>query len=200
MFDLFCVTNRRLCSDDFLRRIEVIARQKPSGVILREKDLPENEYLALARDVIAVCVQAGVPCILHRFPGAAAALGQRAIHLPLPVLRALPREEKAYFHRIGVSCHSAAEVREAETLGCTYVTAGHIFETDCKKDLAGRGLPFLREVCGCTGVPVYAIGGIAPQNLRDIKNAGAAGACLMSSLMTCCDPAAYFHSLREKIS
>lgn len=73
---------------------------------------------------------------------------------------------------------------EAQKLGCTYITAGHIFDTDCKKGLPGRGHEFLRNVCRAVTIPVYAIGGITPENAEEIYQDGASGACLMSSLMT----------------
>ena len=37
-------------------------------------------------------------------------------------------------------------------------------------------------------IPIFAIGGITGDNIADVRNAGAAGACLMSSLMLCPDP------------
>ena len=75
------------------------------------------------------------------------------------------------------------EALEAQALGCTYITAGHVFETDCKKGLPGRGLEFLRNVCSAVDIPVYGIGGIDADNIALVRNAGATGACLMSSLM-----------------
>ena len=87
---------------------------------------------------------------------------------------------------------------EAEALGCTYVTAGHVFDTDCKRGLPGRGLGFLKEVCGSVSIPVYAIGGIGPDNIADVRKTGAAGACVMSSAMVCADVQAYFLALEEK--
>ena len=60
---------------------------------------------ALAAQVMALCQKAGVPCILHTFVGAARALGARAIHLPLPVLRTLSAGERAAFPALGASCH-----------------------------------------------------------------------------------------------
>lgn len=36
---------------------------------------------------------------------------------------------------------------KAQQLGATYVTAGHIYTTNCKKGLPPRGLEFLGEVC-----------------------------------------------------
>ena len=80
---------------------------------------------------------------------------------------------------------------EAEKLGCTYLTAGHIFDTDCKRGLPGRGLDFLRTVCGAVSIPAYAIGGVTAENYSAVRQAGAAGACVMSGLMRCADPAAF---------
>ena len=43
---LIAVTNRALCQDDFLMRIEAAASAKPSGILLREKDLSDAAYAA----------------------------------------------------------------------------------------------------------------------------------------------------------
>ncbi|MCI8610765.1 MAG: thiamine phosphate synthase [Clostridiales bacterium] len=183
MSDILCVTNRRLCQEDFLTRIEKIAACRPAGIILREKDLSLAAYVRLAKEVLAVCGQYGVRCILHSFPEAARELGADEIHLPLPLLRQMDKKDVARFIQIGASCHSIEEAREAWRLGCTYITAGHIFETDCKKGVPGRGISFLEAVCAATSLPVYAIGGIGPRNIGFVRAAGAAGVCLMRSLM-----------------
>ena len=93
--------------------------------------------------------------------------------------------EKNHFEIIGASCHSLEEAKEAERLGCTYITAGHIFLTDCKKGLPGRGLTFLQNICENVSIPVYAIGGISNENINDVRQTGAAGACIMSGFMKC---------------
>lgn len=193
MYDILCVTNRKLCKGDFLERIEQIAMQHPAGIILREKDLSEQEYEKLAQQVLFICNKHQVPCILHNFPSAAFACEMERIHLPLSLLRKMTSKEKAYFEEIGVSCHSLEDALEAQQLGATYLTAGHIFETDCKKGLPGRGLDFLTSVCKNVSIPVYGIGGITSANIADIKSTGAKGACIMSGLMQCDDVAAYFH-------
>ena len=87
------------------------------------------------------------------------------------------------FDLIGVSVHSVEEAIFAEKMGAGYVTAGHIFLTDCKKGLAARGLPFLKNVCESVGIPVYAIGGITPDHVDAGLGAGAAGFGVMSGIM-----------------
>ena len=169
-------------------------------MIVREKDLPEAQYRMLASEILDVCGACGTSCILHTFADTAENLGAQALHLPLGMLRSLPQRQRAQFPVLGASCHSLEDVEEAADLGCTYVTLGHIFATDCKKGVPPRGIALLEEVCVQSPVPVYAIGGISPENLREVQEAGASGACLMSSLMTCQDPAGEIAALRRALS
>lgn len=185
MSDLICITNRKLCSNNFLDQIEMIASAHPKAIVLREKDLSEKEYEQLARQVMQICQKHGTQCILHSFSNVAIALGAVAVHMPLPLLQKMTPQEKSHFQIIGASCHSLEEAKEAQDLGCTYITAGHIFLTDCKKGLPGIGLSFLEEICKAVRIPVYAIGGISSQNMESVRKTGAAGACIMSGFMRC---------------
>lgn len=185
MSDLICITNRKLCSNNFSDQIEMIASAHPKAIVLRDKDLSEKEYEQLARQVMQICQKHGTQCILHSFSNVATALGATAVHMPLPLLQKMTPQEKSHFQIIGASCHSLEEAKEAQDLGCTYITAGHIFLTDCKKGLPGRGLPFLEEICKTVRIPVYAIGGISSQNIESVRKTGAAGACIMSGFMRC---------------
>lgn len=86
---------------------------------------------------------------------------------------------------IGCSIHSVEEAVEARNMGASYITAGHVYVTDCKKGLAPRGLDFLKNVCDSVDIPVYAIGGINIDDGRreEVKKYGAAGSCIMSGMM-----------------
>ena len=200
MSDIICVTNRFLC-EDLVMQVKKIATVKPVAIILREKDLDEREYKKIAEKVMAICRQKNCQCILHSFPKVAKSLGCHAIHLPLPTLEQLNGEEKKYFNVLGASCHSVDDAKRAEYLGCTYITAGHIYETDCKKGLPGRGTEFLNEVVKSVNIPVYAIGGITPVRYNKIMKTGAQGICLMSSLMKSKNPEKLlkdFEKVKEK--
>lgn len=199
MSDILCVTNRNLCKEDFLVRIEKIAKTKPKGIILREKDLSEADYRTLAIKVTQICQKYDVPCILHSFINAAIELNVGSIHLPMHILRQMSGEQKAKFSIIGASCHCSEDAAEAEKLGCTYITAGHVFDTDCKKGLPGRGLDFLYSICKAVSIPVYAIGGIDSHNFVSVRRAGAEGACIMSGLMCCEDVNKYMEDFENEV-
>ena len=177
-----CVTNRTLCRDDFLTRIDHIAKKGVAdAILLREKDLTEREYLELAEKVLSICKAHNRRCILHTYYKAAKELGCKEIHLPLPLLQKMREEgEKQWFTTVGTSVHSLKQANLAMHLQADYMTAGHIFETDCKKGLPGRGLSFLSKVVCKSEVPVYGIGGISADNAGQIMETGAAGVCIMS--------------------
>ncbi len=195
--NIICVTNRSLCEDIsvFFEKIRNISEAAPYAVILREKDLSEEEYLSLALRVSTLCCTTGTKFFVHNHPKAALICSADGLHMPLHRLKEYidnSPEEAAQLlsglHHLGASCHSVEDALLAESLGCNYIVAGHIFDTDCKKGLPGRGVDFLKDVINAVSIPVFAIGGITVENYPKIKEAGASGACLMSSLMLADDP------------
>lgn len=196
MFRIICVTNRKLCAGDFIARLAEISRAGADMIILREKDLNEAEYAELAERALAVC---GERLVLHGAVALPLLRRLPRIHLPLALLennQALRREAKL----LGVSVHSPEEAKRAEALGADYATAGHVFATDCKRGVPGRGLDFLKETAASVRIPVYAIGGISAQNVAAVRGAGAAGACVMSGLMSCPDARAELEALRRALA
>lgn len=172
-------------------RMEKIASAKPDLIILREKDIDKAEYLHMTEKIAEICRKCGVSLNSHTH-----IISGLSVHFPLPILRNMGDIPHVPF---GVSVHSAEEAREAEALGASYVTAGHVFATDCKKGLAPRGTAFLRGVCESVNIPVYGIGGINSRNIAEIADSGADGACIMSGFMTCDEPVKYIKSLRDVV-
>lgn len=183
MYDkLIAVTNRTLCQRNYLTQIARICDCHPRAVLLREKDLPLEEYTDLARAVQEICGSRGVPLIIHNYAEAASALGIPRLHLPLMRLRELSNPQD--YTMLGTSCHSMEQLREALSLGVSYVFFGNVFETTCKPGVSAKGLRLLHDICDASPVPVYAIGGISLERLPAVLDAGAAGGCMMSGFMT----------------
>lgn len=187
--------------EDFLKQIEKIAAAKPFGIVLREKDLPVKEYSVLARKVRDICRSAGALLIVHSHPEVARELGIPALHMPLDALEKMSSEERKEFEVLGASCHSVEDVLRAKAFGCDYVTAGHVYATDCKPGLPPRGADFLAEVCGpAAPMPVFALGGLTPARAPEVRRAGAAGFAMMSSAMDAENPAELFRKYWESDS
>lgn len=165
--------------------------QRPDILIVREKQLSEADYVKLFVSLWRRTREMGggqTRIIPHTYLAAAKETGCGWLHLPLPVLQECQRCGALADIQVGASVHSVEEAEAAQELGASYVTAGHIFTTDCKKGVSPRGLGFLEEVCAAVDIPVYAIGGIHEANLPLIGESRAAGACMMSEYVLDAEP------------
>ena len=194
------ISNRKLCENENLeKQIKKIFSAYEKKIILknfdivaltlREKDLDKNEYLKLIEKIYPICQKYKINLILHQ--NYDLNLDDKykidGIHLSYNIFKSLNENIKAElikkYKRIGVSIHSLNEAKEAESLGASYVVAGHIFETDCKKGLEPRGLKFIEDLSSALTIPIFAIGGIDEKNSLSVINNGAFSICMMSTLM-----------------
>ena len=194
------ISNRKLCENKNLeKQIEKIFSAYQRKIILenfeivsltlREKDLNKNKYLKLVEKIYPICQKYRIDLILHQNYDLRLdnKYNIKGLHLSYNTFKSLNkniREELIRkYKKIGVSIHSVDEAKEVENLGANYVVAGHIFKTDCKKDLEPRGLKFIQELSLILTIPIFAIGGINQENSHLVINSGAFGVCMMSSLM-----------------
>lgn len=201
-FQLIAITNRMLVVEPLPERIANLCAAGIDRVIVREKDLSESEYGALLHEALKK-VEAATPgkralITVNTFARVAQDAGITSVQLPLSELRSHPHLVHE-FTTVGTSIHGKDEALLAEELVADYLIAGHIFPTNCKAGIAPRGLDFLHEICEVTNIPVYAIGGINEDTIALVKEAGAAGACLMSELMICDKVATTVKQLRNRV-
>lgn len=176
------ITNRHLCKDDFLKKIEELARLNLGAIILREKDLSSQEYKLLAKNVIDICSRYDTPLFLHSFVEIALELQHPNIHLSL--LTYIEEKERCLgFEKIGISTHSLADIRQIEHTEVSYVTYSPVFPTTCKPGVEAKGVENLKLICENTTIPVYALGGVNEVNEKVCIEAGVKKVCMMSKFM-----------------
>ena len=176
------------------RLLEKMAEAAKAGVDfiqLREKDLGGRELELLAGEAMRRIRGHGgnTRLLVSSRVDVALAAGADGVHLRADDVAA--SEARVIFSKagagepvIGVSCHSLAEVRLAESHGAGLAVFGPVFE---KSGAAGQGLAALREACGqvpARGIeaampagqmPVLALGGVTAENAAACLQAGAAG-------------------------
>ena len=183
---LFVITSSKSCKEDFLTRIKRIASANPDRIILREKHLSQDDLLKLAIKCKEICDKYSVAFSVNSNIEVARTVNAD-IHLPYKLF-VENNENIKDFSTIGVSVHSISEAETAEMLGASYLIAGHIFATDCKKGLKPRGIEYLSDISEAVKIPVLGIGGISLERLSSVLQTGAAGACVMSHFMNCDNP------------
>jgi thiamine-phosphate pyrophosphorylase len=167
-------------------------------VQIREKDRPAREVLALAREVASAASSTGAEVYVNGRFDIAMAAGVTGVHLPsegLPpgvIRRAAPRKI-----RIGRSTHSPAEAAAAEKEGADFVVLGPVFETPSKARYGPPvGLGALEETLRAVKIPVYAVGGIGPENVEKVLALPVSGVAVISAIALARDRAAVIQQFR----
>jgi thiazole tautomerase (transcriptional regulator TenI) len=173
------------------RLIETITRIHPyvDAIHLREKKKTAKELAALIFGLITK----GVPAeklIINDRVDVAVVCGAAGVQLAYHSLNVKVVKEHFPSLRVGCSVHSLEEAQEAGRHGADYCLYGHIFPTDCKAGLSPRGLSELAVIAKQIDIPVIAIGGIKPDNVEKVLQAGAKGIAVMSGVFLADDPVA----------
>jgi len=170
--------------DALLRQIEAAAATGISWIQIREKDLEAQPLLELTRRAITATretASGSVPRILvNDRADVAWAAKADGVHLGEASMPVSPVAEDARGNRrdflVGASCHSLPGAIQAAGDGADYLFFGPVFATPSKAKFGPpQGVAILAEVCAAVNVPVLAIGGITPDNVRVCADAGAAG-------------------------
>jgi thiamine-phosphate pyrophosphorylase len=155
-------------------------------VQLREKDLSSRDFYEAARTMRELTGRRGAPLVINDRLDIALAVGAEGLHLgqsdlPLEAARRIAGDRLF----IGVSAGTVEEALAAEAGGADYLGVGAVFPTGSKAD-AGEaiGLERLAAVCAAVRIPVVGIGGIGPGNAGGVIKAGAAGAAVISAILS----------------
>lgn len=195
---LYVVTDRTwLHGRSFLEQIETVLQSGATLLQLREKKLPENEFLEEARAVKRLTDRYGVPLIINDNVHIALACNAAGVHvgqqdMEAQDVRALLGENKI----IGVTAKTVEQAQKAEQAGADYLGSGAVFGTLTKPDALPMTMDRLRDITQSVSIPVVAIGGIEEHNLMMLKGSGVAGAAVVSAVFAAEDVGAATKTLR----
>ena len=188
---IIAVTDRIQCKVPFLEQFRRVAEARPDMMILREKDLPEEEYARLASKCLDMCNTNGIRFCVNSFFRVAEDLSIEYLQIPFEMFVNGIKGKNTI-----VSIHSAEEAEYAEEMGADALIFGNVFETQCKPGAPSR-YEMLKEVCNSVSIPVYGIGGINEKNAHEVREANASGVCMMSEFMLSEDPETLLKNIRE---
>lgn len=201
-YDLYVITDETLAGG--LLHAEIARRAVAGGadvIQLRDKSLNCRNLARTGREIRAVTNPAGALFIVNDRLDAALACGADGVHLGQgDISPAVARQLAPPGFIIGVSVGSVKEALVAEAAGADYVALSPTFDTGSKADAGpGHGLRRLREIREAVRIPVIAIGGITPGNVREVIRAGADGVAVISAVVAAPDIAAAARDLKERI-
>ncbi len=186
---LLLVTDRRQARRPLA---EVIAAALAAGcrwISLREKDLPDDEQVLLARKLLPIAHKYEARLMLHGEASLAKLAGADGVHLPSGSDIAAARARLGAGTLVGVSIHTVSEAEAIDPMIADYALAGPAFETASKPGYGPEiGRKGLAEIARVARVPLFAIGGINTLRVAELIAAGCGGVAVMGGVMRAADP------------
>ena len=170
---------------------------------LREKEAGTRVIERAADTFRRVCDTYGVPFILNDDPELAMSVRADGVHIgqdDIPVAEA--REMIGPDHLLGLSTHSESQIAAAhqtvrDGVAIDHISVGPIHETPTKAGRPAVGLELVRHAASTATLPFFAIGGIDPENVVEVLEAGARRLCVVRAIRNASDPAAAAARLRR---
>ncbi len=157
------------------------------GIQLRAKHVSDRKLIDWGHELRAITASAGSLLLVSQRPDVAQIVGADGIHLPeagLPILRV--RQRWPRLEIIGVSRHDRAGLVVAQDAGATYAFLSPVFKVPGKNPAIGvEG--FQQGIAGLE-IPVFALGGVGPDDMERLLEAGAHGIGIRRAVYDAEDP------------
>ena len=196
---LYAVTDRAWLKDQTLyQQVEAALKGGVTCVQLREKELSDEDFLAEAIEIAALCKRYGVPFFINDNVEVAVKSHADGIHVGQEDMAAAKvRERVGDDMMIGVSAHTVEEALEAVKAGADCLGVGAMFSTSTKADAEVLPKDVLRDICNAVDIPVVAIGGISKHNIGKLAGTGVDGVALVSAIFSADDIESECRELRR---
>ena len=175
---LYAISNvQELGEAEFMRRLEAALCNGLRLVQLREKDYSREALRALALKMLPLIRLHDARLIINDDIELANQIGADGVQITGVQLAEL--HERPDVDWCGASCHSAAELRRAEELGCDFALLSPVLPTQSHPGAPHLGWENFAAIAAGSSIPVYALGGLKHDDMRTAWQHGAHGIALL---------------------
>jgi len=201
-YKLYLVTDEAAClGRDFFWVVEEAIKGGVDLVQLREKHLPEKDFIYKAQKLKALCQRYSVPLIINDHPHVAKFIEADGLHIGQNDAKMeVVKEMLGHGFPVGLSLEREAELSNKASDAAWYFGVSPIFSTPTKADTYTEwGLEGLKRLRGLTSKPLVAIGNIKISNAREVMEAGADCLAVVSGICSAAHPGKAAEEFKKEI-
>ena len=163
--------------EPFLLRLEIALQNGLRLLQVREAHLSDEEMLRFTRQVVALSHRHGARVMINSDAELAKQTGADGVHYTGTQLQSCAARPALEW--CSASCHSTAELLHAGDLGFDFAMLSPVLPTLSHPGAAHLGWDRFSEMTSGTTLPVYALGGLQPDDLAIAQEHGAHGIALL---------------------
>jgi len=160
---------------DFFRRLDGCLERGERLLQLRAPGLADAELASVVRAAVGRCERVGARLMVNAAPELASHWGAHGIHLPARRLMGMERRPVGPDTLLAASCHDAGELAQAKLIGVDFVVLSPLRPTPSHPDRSVLGWARFEALVASAGMPVYALGGMRPDDFEAVRAVGGFG-------------------------
>jgi 8-oxo-dGTP diphosphatase len=168
--------------DSFLARLDIALHNGLQLIQLRDKTLPEETRLTLARETVRRARPRGALVLINGSLELARAAGADGVHLDASAAAKLTARPDCAW--VGVSCHDAAELAHAAAIEADFALLSPVLPTLSHPGAATLGWEAFATLAAASPIPVYGLGGLGRDDVALAQSHGAHGVALLRGAWT----------------
>jgi 8-oxo-dGTP diphosphatase len=168
--------------DTFLARLDVALHNGLRLIQLRDKTLPDDARLTFAGETVRRAHRYGARVLVNGSLALARAAGADGVHLDSSAAARLTARPDCDW--VGVSCHDAAELAHAVSIGADFALLSPVLPTLTHPGAATLGWETFSALAAASAIPVYGLGGLERADVARAQSHGAHGVALLRGAWT----------------
>lgn len=174
---VYGISHAEALGDAFLPRLEAALEGGLRLIQVRDKSLPDDARLALAREVVRRARAHDARVLVNGSVELARAAGADGVHLDAAALARF--EQRPEMEWVGASCHDGAELARAAELGADFALLSPVLPTQTHPGAPTLGWETFSRLAAASPIPVYGLGGLNREDVDLAISHGAHGVALL---------------------
>ncbi len=195
---IYILLTKNLCKGDYFKTITNLCQAGAKLFQLREKELADEEFYALANRAVSIIQSFGGTVLINDRFDIALAVGADGVHLGRNDLPAtVVRKKVSRPFLIGATVHSQEELNQISLDCVDYIGVGPCFATGTKPNLTVGGVKLVKQIVSQNKTTAFAIGGINCENIAELVAIDIHQVAICSAIISTIDPVKNYLELLE---
>ena len=174
--------SKRLDPASFVPKLDAALKNGLELLQIRQPEMSQSELESFTGQVLERCAKFKTRVLVNTDPDHALQMGAHGVHMNSGILMQLPDNKLDKRLLVAASCHDKEELSKADKIGVDFVVLSPVLKTKSHPNANTLGWTKFGQLVSECNLPVFALGGMSHETIKEAKLAGAVGVAMLSGI------------------
>ncbi len=174
--------SKKINASEFIPKLDLALNNGLELIQIRQPEMSQPELESFTDQVLARCSKFNTRVLVNTDFDNAQHMGAHGAHINSKILMQLPDKIFDKQLMVAASCHNKEELSKAEKIGVDFVVLSPVQKTKSHPGAITLGWKKFDKLARECNLPVFALGGMSQETIKEAKLAGAVGVAMLSGI------------------